>query len=452
MSNYTRQYEGDEGFVRKLDDSRFETIKSGIKSYDGLQSDFLKRKYVTLHNLVKKEKVCRGVPVSRSNITWVADCWEKITEWIKNRYTDESTLRINLEVVANLLLAINKEKYREDVRPFFNTGKRLQNIKDDERDDSLFTETELNNLVKYPDLVKERERWAKAWKEDPKNLKNNMYHLILALITYVPPLRKNYHDMEIYRDKKSPPRDTKTNYMWEKHIGQWTMVINYDKVENKREAQHKPRSEFDLNDEIPGVTNGKKLNEVINQSLKMHPRQYLLAGVVTGVTSKMGATSFDRALKTIFYPKKPATNLIRKAYVNHFYRKTLSNKTLDKLADRMRHSRQVGRDTYFKINYPIGDEPEEDYEGTVIRQPPKPVPKPQPKEYFDPKKYAKGYREKHKEKIKTQRKDNYSRDKHKILRRKILWNLNVSQVVKHPSKKSIETYDLKYDPKEKKWT
>lgn len=449
MSTYIRQLEGDDGFVRKLDDSRFENIKSGIKSYDGLQSEFLQKKYVTLHNLVKKEKVCRGVPASRSNITWVADCWEKIRDWIKTRYTDVATLRINLEVLANLLLAINKHKYREDVRPFFNTGKRLQNLKDAERDESLFTEDELNNLVKYPDLVKERDRWMKAWKEEPKNLKNNMYHLILSLVTYNPPLRKNYHDMEIYRDKKPPPRD-KTNYLWEKHIGQWVIVINYDKVENKREAQHKSRSEFELLEEIPGVTNGKKLNEIINESLKQHPREFLLVGVKT-ITSPMGGTSFDKALASIFDPKKPATNLIRKAYVNYWYRKNLSNKTLDKIADRMRHSRQVGRDAYFKINYPEGDEPDEDYTGAVIRPPPKPVPKPEPKEYFDPRKYAKEYRLKNKDKIKEKRKENYNRDKHKILRNKILFNLNVAQVTKHPRQDTIDKYDIKYDAKQKKW-
>ena len=228
------------------------------------------------------------------------------------------------------------------------------------------------------------------------------------------------------------------------------IVINYDKVENKREAQHKSRSEFELLEEIPGVTNGKKLNEIINESLKQHPREFLLVGVKT-ITSPMGGTSFDKALASIFDPKKPATNLIRKAYVNYWYRKNLSNKTLDKIADRMRHSRQVGRDAYFKINYPEGDEPDEDYTGAVIRPPPKPVPKPEPKEYFDPRKYAKEYRKKNQDKIKAKRKENYNRDKHKILRNKILFNLNVAQVTKHPRQDTIDKYDIKYDAKQKKW-
>ena len=73
-----------------------------------------------------------------------------------------------------------------------------------------------------------------------------MFHLILAVNTYIPPLRLNWIDMEIYPERvvegkvkkkipanlPAPPEDDQ-NYLWEVNPGKWAMVINYDKVENK---------------------------------------------------------------------------------------------------------------------------------------------------------------------------------------------------------------------------
>ena len=63
------------------------------------------------------------------------------------------------------------------------------------------------------------------------------------------------------------PPAGKENYLWEEKPGQWSIVINHDKIEGKREARDLPRQIFRLADEIPGVTDGHMLNEIINQSL-----------------------------------------------------------------------------------------------------------------------------------------------------------------------------------------
>lgn len=449
MTKYIRKYEGDDGYVRKIDDIGFDLLETGIKSKSGL-NDFLQKKYDTIFNKAKQHKICR-IPKNKSDITWVASCWEQLRDWMKAEYSDGGTLRINLEALANILLAINKNKFREEVRVFFNTGKKLQNEKDDERDESLFPQKDLDNLVVYDDLVKEQKRWYKAWILDPKNKRLNMYHLILALNTMIPPIRKNYHELEFYRESTTPPRNIKTNYLWEKNVGQWILIINYDKVENKREAKNMTRSEFDLSDEIPGITHGKQLNKIINESLKYFPRDFVLSGIKTG-TGPMGSTSYDKALQAIFKPKRPTQNLIRKAWVNHFYRKPLSTKVLNTIAFRMRHSVPVARASYFKINYPVNDGGNDDYAGDAL-PPPIPIqhPKSEPKkEYFNPAKYAKEYRAKNKDKIKEKRKELYDKNKDKILKDKVLWHLNKG-VVKHPSKQSVERYGIKYNPALKKW-
>jgi len=100
------------------------------------------------------------------------------------------------------------------------------------------------------------------------------------------------------------------------------------------------------------------------------------------------------------------------------------------------------------------DEDDNDVEDNVNEPPAprQPVPKPVAKRtYFDPAAYSKAYREKHPAKIKQQRADYYVKNKEKVLRAKILWLLNVAQTTKHPTKKSIEKYDLKYSAAEKKW-
>lgn len=42
------------------------------------------------------------------------------------------------------------------------------------------------------------------------------------------------------------------------------MVINADKIEAKRKSRDLPRQIMRLNDDIEGVTNGKRLNELIS--------------------------------------------------------------------------------------------------------------------------------------------------------------------------------------------
>ncbi len=156
-------------------------------------------------------------------------------------------------------------------------------------------------------------------------------------------------------------------------------------------------------------------------------------------------------------------NVIRKAYVNHFYGKS-SLGVKKQIAFRMRHSVQVAEQSYQKINIPKAPKTpkkakdasdNDDNADDNVNEPPaprQPVPKPVAKRtYFDPSAYSKAYREKHPEKIKKQRADYYVKNKEKVLRAKILWLLNVARTTTQPTKKSIEKYDLKYSDAEKKW-
>ena len=157
----------------------------------------------------------------------------------------------------------------------YNQGLSIQQIIDKATEESRFDEKDAMNFVPEESLVEARDKLGVMWNADPKNLRLNMFHLILAVNTYIPPLRLNWIDMEIYPERvvegkvkkkipanlPAPPEDDQ-NYLWEVNPGKWAMVINYDKVENKRKSKDIPRQIMYLDNEIPGVTNGQKLTNV----------------------------------------------------------------------------------------------------------------------------------------------------------------------------------------------
>lgn len=450
--------------VKKLDDpTEFDKIKTGLKTNQSLKKHEAERYSVWYNHFHLLNQL---VGENKSQIGWVGTHWKTILKYINDTYTPPSatpsTLRNHLEGLANVLLAINKNKYKEIVRPFYNTGLSIQQVIDKERENSVLDEKDVANFVPYEDLMKERERLYDLWMKDPKNLKLNMFHLILAINTLIPPLRLNFIDMQIYPErltngkvnkkipKNSPePPDNETNYLWEKTPGHWSIVINYDKIENKRRAKNIERQIINLDDEIQGVTDGHKLNEIINQSLIDAPRNFVLIGIKT--KQPMPVSSYDSALREMFKPKKPRQNLLRKAYINYWHdtRLKLSESKLKAIAFRMRHTVEVARGSYKKIN--ATDFPEEIESSGLLEQLkiPKPVKLPiLPKEkehvHFNPKEYAKEYRQSHAEEISAKRKEQYEKNKYEILKNKQLWYLNHSLVVQ-PTSKSILEYKLRQD-------
>ena len=228
-----------------------------------------------------------------------------------------STLRGYLEAIANVLLHYDKKKFKPLVRSLFNTGLSMQQRIDKQNEVSELTEQEKKNFVPYEELARKREQLQAEWNIAPDSLKLNMYHLILAFNVLVPPLRLNLIDMQIYPpllierkgDYSGPPPENKINYLWQYEPGKWAYCINYDKIQNKREKSGKPRQIIRFEDEIPNVTQGKLLNTIINKSVELVPRNYVLTAVKT--KKPMGVSSYDAALREIFKPKQPRQNLIR---------------------------------------------------------------------------------------------------------------------------------------------
>lgn len=262
--------------------------------------------------------------------------------------------------------------------------------------------------------------------------------------------------------------------MYEYEAGKWAYCINQDKVQNRREKSGKGRQIMKFEDEIKDVTNGKLLNSIINKSLDVMPRNHVLIGIKTKLP--MIVTSYDSALGELFKPRKPRQNLIRKAYVNFWYRKDLSFGVLKEIADRMRHSIGVGLSSYKKIGIPapslIGDDEEKKEPPTVIAKPdvvipilpvevprvipvlPKPVevkaPMAEPKKLFDYVQYNREYRVKNAAILNKKQSEKYYANKEQALAAKIVRKLNAQQTTK-PIPASILKYGLKQDDFTGRW-
>ena len=138
----------------------------------------------------------------KNQLSWVGNIWLEIIKYIKATYIPpkfaESTLRGYLEAVANILLHIDKIKFKSITRGFYNTGLSLQQRIDKQNEDSELTEQEEKNFVSFDDLVKKREQLQAEWNVSQSSLKLHMYNLILSFNTMVPPLRLNLVGMQIY--------------------------------------------------------------------------------------------------------------------------------------------------------------------------------------------------------------------------------------------------------------
>ena len=451
-------------WVQKIDeDANFNAIKSNVTTLTRLKetnSTTLVKKYLQFYKEARKQK-WKGVSNDEGeSIVWIEQHFKKMEDWITSHYGEDkhSSREIMVEAIANLLLAIDKIKYREYVRHLFLEGKAYHLEVNKITEDNKLRPKELDNWICFQDIEQMREQCLKMFAVKP-TLANNMRSLTLSLLTLVPPLRKDYHDMIVHRKKTLPPNGL-FNYIWEYKPGQWRYVIGNDKISHK-EAMKKnyKRAVFDLSEEIPNITDGKRLNEIITMSLDTHPRKYLMTPTrVLDPDVPMSDASYNSTLFSIFKPKKPTCNLFRKAYVNYHYPK-LSTAHQTQVATRMRHSKNIALVAYRKINIDCAPKSKAKkivkdtdivLEGKDL--PPPPIKEPVAKTaYFNAKEHAKQYRAKHKEAISARRKVYYAENKDKILKDKILWYLNVSQSVEKPSKASIEKYDIKYDKTLKKW-
>lgn len=369
-----------------------------------------------------------GIKGSLDNINWVNKHHKKIYNHIKDTYTKKNSLKTHISSLAQVMKLLGNEKA---YKLYSADSTTLHKQVSKENKEQTTDPERLKNFVCFEDIVKRREEFRKRFEDNPNDNKANLSHILLSLYTYRPPLRQDWKDVIITEEK--PPVKTKQNYLW-KENNKYTLFLNHDKV-----AHSYGKAQFILPDD---------LTKVLDISLEKFPRDYVLSLIKNG-TKPLGKQNFERLLTEAFAPKRMSVDLLRSAYVIHKYSKKMPLAQKEELAKEMRHSASTAEENYNKLDVDCkNDAPEIEPLPNIKKIEVEP---PEPRKYFNLKEYMKDYRVKNKDKLKEQRNEYYEKNKDEILRNKILWTLNVSKNVKHPSPESIERYNIKYDETLKKW-
>ena len=253
------------------------------------------------------------IKVHDNEYKWILKNHNKIYDYIKKTYTNLGTLKSHINVLGMMMKKFNKpllyKKY----------SKESTDINDEYKKSFEDQNHDIENFIPFKDIEKKRDEYKKLFENDKTNNKLNLMYLILSLYTYQPPLRMNYDDMMIVN--KIPDNDN--NYMLNKN-GKYYVIINHDKISNKLGS-----ATFELND---------KLNDIINESLSLFPRKYILSTQNDG-DKPINKQGFESLMKQMFKNQKISIVLLRSAYITHMYSKpNFTVRDKKELASKMRQT------------------------------------------------------------------------------------------------------------------
>jgi len=178
--------------------------------------------------------------------------------------------------------------------------------------------------------------------DDIKTQIEHYKYLLLALLTYQPPLRTNFYvSAKIIRSMKE--NDKTNNFIWISRKGSIKIfyIVNYDKVsKTKIYAMNKNLSYIKLED--------NNLIKLINDSYEKYPREYLFE-----INNKpISQTTYLNWLRKITQVSQINNDIMRSSYVNWFYEHNKKLSDREKLAYQMRHSVLTSQRNYLKVFEP----------------------------------------------------------------------------------------------------
>lgn len=412
---------------------------------------------------------------------------------LDKHYTNQNTIKAHLTALAGVLRALNGPK--NVIKAYELEAVKISNeLKNDSKDQKLSI-TRKENYLNLFQILSRHDELEILFNSDKNNKKNNLAFLLLSLYTLQPPIRLEYSNMKILNDL---PEDQTQNFIL-KNNNKYTVYINNDKVIRSHGPVY-----FNFSNE---------LNDIINESLFMFPREYILSTLTDG-EKPINKQGIEYLFKYIFSPLRVSVDVLRSAYITHFYNDP-SNTIKDKehLARLMRHSADIAAREYYKIISKLSEKKEEiirpsqidsnpptdqkksildivgmiknnnifkkpdndqsapnsspsegaELQATKAQEPSPDIDKEQPikgrndpndkdktKKKFNLKKWGEDYRKTYKNIIRDKQRDLYERTKGDILRNKILYNLNMKNTTK-PHKKTIEKYNIIYDHNIDRW-
>ena len=358
--------------------------------------------------------------VTKDDLIWVKKYHAKIGEYIEKNYLNLNTKKTHYVTLAKIFqLMDNAMLYSKYKKKYMDIIEILKG----EIPKQKISGNKILNWVPNEIIVAKRDELEKEHIKDPKNVLIHFQYLVLCLYTLEPPKRQEYKNMMIITNNSQD--DKLNNFILHTNTKSY-IIINKDKVTKYYGS---------IKLELTNI-----LHKVITKSLKIYPRKYILS-LTSNPNTPIKKQGLENLLKSIFDDVNLSVNILRGSYITEFYSHT--NDSLDQkinLAKRMRHSQKTAEEFYKKVT---------DYtkilkERKILKD------NDDDDDGFDLKKWSKEYQNKNPEKFKEASKKYYDANKEKVLRRKILYNLNSGNVVK-PTNATIEKYKLKYDKVKKMW-
>ena len=139
--------------ILKIDDNaKFMDILTGLKTEQELK-DGASKIIISNYNFFKKSLKID----SNEELEWINDNIQEIINLSNNG--KESSRRIRLEALANILLFINKNKYKQLSKSLFLKGKDIQKNIDEQKGNQEYNVNELDALINFEDLEMLRDHY-----------------------------------------------------------------------------------------------------------------------------------------------------------------------------------------------------------------------------------------------------------------------------------------------------
>jgi hypothetical protein len=326
--------------ILKIDDNvRFMDILTGLKTEKELK-DGASKIINSNYNFFKKSLKID----SNEELDWINDNIQEIINLSNNG--KESSRRIRLEALANILLFINKNKYKQLSKSLFLKGKDIQKNIDEQKGNQEYNVNELDALINFEDLEMIRDHY-----KDKEGYKNEMIYLILCLNTYMPPLRLEYLNSNEREPIMFGNTDLDKNFIEDKPEGKDNMELHIgnDKVVSK---VGKDKLLFATYKSRNGSTfiKGNIVRDVLRASYWKNPRQYVITSL-SDFTKPMSVSSYYKLLKDLT-GHIVNQNALRKSYINYWYNQDKKLNLNDKkiISKYMRNSPEVAEAIYRKVN------------------------------------------------------------------------------------------------------
>jgi hypothetical protein len=348
MLKYTPHKKGDPEYVSLIDDK---TKYSGIQKIVTLSSltkhykySTIVNQYNTIYNLFTDEY---DINFPRNDMTWIKDNYPKLKEFIIKQYVDNvsnnNTSSSYLNTFGNLLLMIDKSRFRERSREFFLKSKEFKHKASDV--------IKIKEYEPFEKLKNVADQTITRY-EETKKYSDMIDMLIMVMNVYMCPMRLEIDDLEITKIKPlmtDHKHVIQHNYLWI-HENNVKIIINHDKVSDKLAFKGKPLI-IDLDDsdivyKNVNVTDYQKVKGLILDSIEQFPRQYLLTPE-NRFFEPLSNGSHNMKLKKLTHNSKMSQNVNRRAFITYYYPK-VSNNVQKLISSNMRHDVTTAKGEYQK--------------------------------------------------------------------------------------------------------